>query len=313
MGDTPHARLLDMYLRLPSDDPATTLTFIVNHREALLTHEAEAAVGNHLRHTQDKADQSRLRELVELIQQLRQATEAMAEMRPEERLFFAFASTPNRQALEQFVTQLGEYELHQLETIARQKVAELQAQGQDGDAEKLQQRLNDLQQIYRQMASLSALDKILLAWFRTPDWDSSQTFLATHIEELMTDEAAARLAKLLADQPGDPMLREHQQLLAMSRTEGIKAAYATFIKQRRQLQEREVTEQDDRLSLALTRFATIENDADARAILQQESALLLTWEAGNMLRQLIELAVQSENKAVADRLRIRYAQWQDEL
>ena len=76
-----------------------------------------------------------------------------------------------------------------------------------------------------EQADLSAIEDRLVAWLQTADWRQSEAYLARHASDLLTDHAATVLRLLQQHNPTNPLLPEHQALLAACRTDGIPAAY----------------------------------------------------------------------------------------
>jgi tetratricopeptide (TPR) repeat protein len=80
---------------------------------------------------------------------------------------------------------------------------------------------------------LDDLVDLLLAWIRTPDWSTSETYLQTH-SELLTEAAAQVLATLTQRQPDQRVhefLTLHQQLLQIAGQQGVEAAYQALLYQ----------------------------------------------------------------------------------
>jgi hypothetical protein len=170
----------------------------------------------------------------------------------------------------------------QLQAAARQEVEKAPPEGNDKDL----------------------ADK-LIAWIQTPDWGASKAYLQTHADELLTDEAEAELERLRQINPENAAIPEHQTLLRRARELGIAAMYADFHLQR--MLER--LPQSGPLGAAVARLIEADDDAST-TLLQTESALLLTLDAGDLLRQLVEAAGAGDDERFAARMKARYQQWQ---
>jgi len=171
----------------------------------------------------------------------------------------------------------------QLEEVVRQMMAEAMSGDEGGEEEDLADRL--------------------IAWINTPDWAASEEYLQEHAVELLTDEAEAELERLRQINPDSTAIPEHQELLRRARQAGIAATYADFHYQR--LIRR--VHQSGPIGAAVARFLQAD-DEEAAALLQSEAALLLSLDAGELLRQLAEATAGDEG--LTARLRARYEQWQ---
>lgn len=143
-------------------------------------------------------------------------------------------------------------------------------------------------------AVIQPLVERIKQWIGTPTWHESESYVQEHSAELLTDEAEAVLAMLVATNPGHEPLLQHQQLLADSRREGIVAAYAQF----------QATRLPNLLQPVMEHIGhwmdtTTWNDSEA--YLRTHEAELLTDEAEAVLMMLLEASEgKPEHKAFTE-------------
>ena len=150
----------------------------------------------------------------------------------------------------------------------------------------------------------------LAAWVQQETLDKAEAYLRQHQAELLTDEAAAVMQRLVQANPHNPNLPDHQARLARARESGIAAMYAELRRQRLAAVFEQALQQVGPLGLAVSRFALATDDDAAGVLLQTETHLLLTLDAGDLLRQLTEAADAAGDEAAVARLRTRHQQWQ---
>jgi len=159
-------------------------------------------------------------------------------------------------------------------------------------------------------AEKQALADKLVAWIQQETLDEAETYLHQHETELLTDDAAAVMQLLVEANPDNSSVRDHQQRLARAHQVGITAMYAEIRQQRQQERIEELQQQLSPIHAAITRFIQIEDDDSAAALLQSETSLLLTTDAGDILRQFSEAAASAGDDSLSARLRTRHQLWQ---
>ena len=302
------------FMRIP--DQAAMLSFAVEQEDAALD-DLERTVAARLAAAQgDEA--TAIRQRLEGLRRLRSedlataraVTAAVAQMSHAERLQLMFETVTDAAGMMGLVAATADDDLDRLEAAAEARIAA--AGGEEG----LQQRLDDLrrwrtteQAARATLAPLGeaggqALADQLVTWIQTPDWDASETFLAAHAAELLTDAGAAALTLLRMNNPGHEAIEQHGPLLAACRQIGVEAAYAQL---RRGLAQQAQLErlQQSRLGQAVIAFVQAE-DADAAAQLQSQN-LLTTTDARDALQMLLDRAIQAGDTPAAARIADRLA------
>ncbi|PKO21066.1 MAG: hypothetical protein CVU38_16795, partial [Chloroflexi bacterium HGW-Chloroflexi-1] len=230
-----------------------------------------------------------------------------------DRLFDLFRSTRSAADIMRLVAGTSDADLDGLEAAATAMLAE--AQGDEQVA--MQQRLDDLRrwraveaEARRTLAPLGdaggqALADRLVAWIQTPDWDTSQAFLTEHAAALPTDAGSAAMTLLRLANADHPEIERHAGLLAACREHGIDAAYT----QLRQEMAAARQLQDSPLLQAVATFLQAD-DESAASLLAEQSSLLLTVDARNLLEQFAGAARQQGDTQAAERIAARLAQVQ---
>jgi hypothetical protein len=124
------------------------------------------------------------------------------------------------------------------------------------------------------------LSNQLVQWIGATTWDESQSFLAAHSAELLTDQAEATLEHLIDANPGRPALLQHLKILQAARSHGIEAAYAAL---HESLSWQSVTE----LLIAWVQTQTRSWD-ESRSFMEEHAAELLSDHGEDVLQSLID-------------------------
>ena len=145
----------------------------------------------------------------------------------------------------------------------------------------------------------------LIAWIQKETLGEAEAYLREHEEELVTEEGMAVIEMLVQANAGNPTVQDHRRRLARAREAGVPAMYAEILLRRRQ----EALQEAGPIGTAVQQFIQLEEDDQAEALLQSQGDLLMTWDAGNLLRGLAEASAKAEDDELAARLETRYRQW----
>ncbi len=147
----------------------------------------------------------------------------------------------------------------------------------------------------------------LVSWIQQETLDDAETYLAGHQADLLTDEAAAIMGDLVLSYPN---LADFQQRLARAREAGIDAMYAEIRQQRLQDALQDALQKQGPIGKAVWQFLQMAEEGQAEALLASQAELLLTWDAGNLIHQLLQAAADAGDETRLARWQTRYNQWQ---
>jgi hypothetical protein len=140
--------------------------------------------------------------------------------------------------------------------------------------------------------------------------DAAETYLRQHQSELLADDGLAVMALLAQTNSGNPNVRDHQQRLLQARELGLDQMYAGIRRERLQQRIQEVLTEHGPIGRAVYQFMQMADDEQAARLLPAQGDLLLTWDAGHLLNQLLPAASAAGDQTLAARLQIRWQQWQ---
>jgi tetratricopeptide (TPR) repeat protein len=158
-----------------------------------------------------------------------------------------------------------------------------------------------------------ALAGSLVAWIEQETLDEAEAYLCQHQVELLSDGAVRVMQLLVHANPRNPHLPDHQERLARAREMGTTAMYVEMRarRQREALQEalQHALAQAGPIGAAVSQFVQASED-EAAVLLQTETALLLTLDAGELLRQFMEAAEAVGDDELTARLVVCQEQWE---
>ncbi|MCB0172854.1 MAG: hypothetical protein KDJ97_20145, partial [Anaerolineae bacterium] len=155
-----------------------------------------------------------------------------------------------------------------------------------------------------------ALADKLVAWLQQETLAAAETYLSDHQAELLTEEGLAVMTMLVQANPSNQNIRDHQQRLRQAQAIGIEAMYSQIRRARLHERIQDALTRQGPIGQAVYQFIQMENDETAAGRLTAQGDLLLTWDAGNLLNQLLAAAADAGDESLAARLQARQEQWQ---
>jgi hypothetical protein len=153
------------------------------------------------------------------------------------------------------------------------------------------------------------LTPIVLEWMQQSTLASSESYLQTHAESLLTDAAERLMRQIVFANAGNPHVHDHYHRLQQARKEGISQTYVSIRKKRLEQMLAELAEQGDEMETAVIHFVQIPNEDEAVSY-WQETAVLHTQPAGALLSQLADVADTIPNTPLARQIISRFRYWQ---
>ncbi len=153
------------------------------------------------------------------------------------------------------------------------------------------------------------LTPIVLEWMQQSTLANSEAYLQTHAESLLTDAAEWLMRQIVFANAGNPHVHDHYHRLQQARKEGISQTYVSIRKKRLEQMLVDLAEQGDEMETAVIRFVQCQNEDEA-ARYWQETAVLHTQPAGELLSQLADIADTIPDTPLARQITSRFRRWQ---
>ncbi|GAB4279435.1 MAG: hypothetical protein Kow0080_31730 [Candidatus Promineifilaceae bacterium] len=155
----------------------------------------------------------------------------------------------------------------------------------------------------------AALTPILLEWIQQPTLADSEAYLQTHSESLLTNEAEWLIRQIVFANAGNPHVHDHYHRLQQARKDGVPRTYVSIRKKRLEQMLTDLAEQGDEMETAVVRFVQCQNEDEAAGY-WQETAVLHTQPAGELLSQLADVADTIPDTPLAQQITSRFHYWQ---